>query len=392
MFALKWLKNLLIFLIVAFIANLVLNKARAQTPHEVAQSMSGLSQGALDSITSGDPANAVPQYSTNNASEALYGEGDLVPTGPGSTKISGCQVNPADPNLYSRQDCEGVNFVMKNRSVRPDLTITNKDPLVSGNRKITNDPRDTLEKYKWLVPINADGSFGSAGANACSPTTISTPPQFEEQICTFYRGAENFLCKAPLKVSVVPQFNYQCLNTFGVNQTEKCSKILRMSCYQVCPPITSSVRPSFTSYQQSKGASVSVSGPNNDRISVATFNWGNAPGGGAIFINLIDKNKVEYIKVIGQNANPNCAPSNQRNSTENYVRVGSNRGPCFFNNQDFKHLLANGNNEVYVNTDNQARKPVVVEYREVDDPTRCPAPTCNSYWENQCQGLEERAR
>jgi hypothetical protein len=353
--------------------------------------LGGLSTGVRTNIDT--PEQYVPRYNTDQSGNGeLYGEGELVPIDPGNAKVSGCANDPANPNLYNRQECEGINFVTKNRTIRPKMTVTTKDPIISGNRVITSDPRETLEKYKWLVPVNADGSVGTVPSNACSATSVVTQTVIEERRCTFYKGSENFLCKAPLKVTVVPQFNFQCQDTLGVNQTEKCSKILKVSCYQVCPPITSSVKPYFTSFQQSKGASVSVSGPNNDRISVATYNWGGAPGGGAIFIKLLDRNKLEYIKVIGQNANPNCGPSNQRDSTENYVRTGSSRGPCFFNNQDFKHLLANGNNEVYVNTDNQARKPVVVEYREVDDPTACPPPTCNSYWDNQCQGLEERAR
>lgn len=199
-------------------------------PQKAAGSFNGMAESALSNLNGGDPSKVLPKYSNQNSNEQFFGEGDLIPTDQGNGKITDCKTATGDPNLYTRQECEGVNYVMKNRTVRPNMTISTKDPLISENRTITSDPRDTLEKYKFNLPYNADGSIGNPPPNACASTTVTTPAVFEERVCTFFRGSENFLCKAPLKVEVNPHFNYKCEDTLGVNSNEKCSKTLVVEC------------------------------------------------------------------------------------------------------------------------------------------------------------------
>jgi len=192
-------------------------------------SLGGLSESISNNMQ--HPEEYVPKFNNDQSGNGdLYGEGELVPIDPGKGKISNCSTNPADSNLYNRQECEGINFVARNRTIRPNITVSTNDPVISGNRNITSDPRETLEKYKWNLPINPDGTIGSIPNNACPSTTTIVPPVSEERRCTFYKGSENFLCKAPLKVTVTPEFNYQCLDNLGTNSTQKCSKILNMQC------------------------------------------------------------------------------------------------------------------------------------------------------------------
>ena len=199
-------------------------------PQKAAGSFNGMAESALSNLNGGDPSKVLPKYSNQNSNEQFFGEGDLIPTDQGNGKITDCKTATGDPNLYTRQECEGVNYVMKNRTVRPNMTVSTKDPLISENRTITSDPRDTLEKYKFNLPYNADGSIGNPPPNACASTKVTTPAVFEERVCTFFRGSENFLCKAPLKVEVNPHFNYKCEDTLGVNSNEKCSKVLNVEC------------------------------------------------------------------------------------------------------------------------------------------------------------------
>lgn len=225
----NFISNIKVFAMCMTIATLFAPAFAQTSPEAAAAELGGLSESVSNNIQ--DPTLYVPKYNNEQTGNGdLYGEGELVPIDPGNAKVTGCANNPADPNLYTRQECEGVNFVARNRTIRPNMTVTTRDPIISGNRAITSDPRETLEKFKWIVPTNADGSFGSLPANACPATTVNTPPIYEDRRCTFYKGSENFLCKAPLKVTVDPQFNYQCQDTLGVNSTEKCSKILNVQC------------------------------------------------------------------------------------------------------------------------------------------------------------------
>lgn len=177
------------------------------------------------------PENFVPHYNTSEQQgSGWYGSGELLPTDPGNSKISGCSSNPLDDNLYKRQECEGINLVMKKNSTRPNIEITNKDPIIGENKKITGDPLPIVQKYGINLPFQADGSIGAVPADACSPVSIVTAPEYEERLCTNYKASEQYLCKQNLVVKVNPQFNYRCNDVLGVNSKESCDKTLKVDC------------------------------------------------------------------------------------------------------------------------------------------------------------------
>ncbi|TDR30295.1 hypothetical protein [Hydromonas duriensis] len=390
-----WGQSLRRVAVMLFIAG----QAWAQTSvTDAVNSMSGLSQGALDNIQKGDPAQAVPKYTDQNANESLYGGGDVLPTDPGSNKISGCAVNPAKPNIYDRQDCESVNFVMKNRKVRPNITVTNKDPIIAGNRPITNDPRDTLEKYKWIVPTNSDGSFGNLPSGACSPTTISTPATYEERKCTFYKGSENFLCKAPLVVEVKPHFNYLCQDSSAVNSTGACSKVLHVNCINDCVALSDVSITQFSQFVHPMNITTQQMGGGVTQVTIQ----GSTVGGryAAATITIGNKSNMEYIKVISSNRTLNDTRNN-RDTAAIGVYPGfvnySNWGPAVSIGQNFWGMLNNasqlkpGTNtmQLWSNDSRNYNYIMVIEYKRA-------AATCNQSCseslENNCTSYEQRSR
>lgn len=191
--------------------------------------LGGLGSGA--SATMKQPDKFVPRYNPNPPmAEAYYGGGISLPTQYGEDKIAKCASQKAHTDLYLRQECEGVNLIAGNKTKRPDITLSSNEKLVKGTQKIAGNPADTLDKYKWKYPVNADGSIGSIPDSACPTETVTIPAVTKEKDCRKFSGAELFLCQATLKVKVDPNWNYSCLETKFRNQQHQCAKKLVVVC------------------------------------------------------------------------------------------------------------------------------------------------------------------
>lgn len=188
------------------------------------------------------PAQYTPRYTDNvPMAEQYYGGGVSLPTQFGDAKFNDCKNLPANPDLYLRQECEGVNLISGNRTKRPDVTVSPNEKLVTGTLKVAGDPAETLEKYKWKYPVNADGSIGTVPSTACPTEKITVPAIKSVKHCSEYTGAELFLCEAALKVKVDPNWNYSCLETKYQNNQFECSKKLKVVCEQAPDCTTSGV-------------------------------------------------------------------------------------------------------------------------------------------------------
>lgn len=206
--------------------------AHAEDFGQYASELGGsLGSGTVNNMM--QPAQYTPRYTDNvPMAEQYYGGGVSLPTQFGDAKFNDCKNLPANPDLYLRQECEGVNLIAGNRTKRPDVTVSPNEKLVTGTQKIAGDPAETLEKYKWKYPVNADGSIGTVPSTACPTEKITVPAIKSVKHCSEYTGAELFLCEAALKVKVDPNWNYSCLETKYQNNQYQCSKKLKVVCEQ----------------------------------------------------------------------------------------------------------------------------------------------------------------
>lgn len=196
--------------------------------YDIAKELGGLSKGANKSIEK--PDQYVPRYTDNPPNtDKYYGTGMVLPTDMGKSKINDCRSIPIE-DIYLRQECEGVNLVTQNESVRPEVSIDPKEKLVTGTQQIAGDPAETLEKYKWKIPFNEDGSVGDIPQTACQTETTEMPPVIKDRTCAEYTGADLVLCQAVLNVTVDPNFNYSCVETKYQNTTHTCSNKLTVVC------------------------------------------------------------------------------------------------------------------------------------------------------------------
>lgn len=168
--------------------------AHAETPGEVFSAGRALGAGGAPAlgreIESGASAAGVPQYSAAQPQSNFFagGSGLLVP--PGAAKVSGCQVNPADPDARKQQQCDATNFLAK-KSTAASFTIAPNDPLLAKARPITGDPASILGTM--------NGTY-----SACTPQQVSAPARKQLETCTESRTPAPVTCQKILAVQVTP--------------------------------------------------------------------------------------------------------------------------------------------------------------------------------------------
>ena len=141
-------------------------------------------------IGSGAGATIIPHYSDAQPQSGFFagGAGSLV--APGAAQVSGCQVNPADPDARKQQQCDATNFLAR-RSTAASFTVPPNDPLLVRARPITGDPTSILGTM--------NGTY-----SACTPQQVSAPARKQIEVCAESRAPEERRCSKILNVSVTP--------------------------------------------------------------------------------------------------------------------------------------------------------------------------------------------
>lgn len=194
-----------------------------------AKALSGLGDGTSKAIQ--QPEKFTPRYIEKpEFTERYYGGGVQLPTQLGEDKIRRCKSEEALKDLYLRQECEGINLVVKEQTQRPDVSLSAHEKLVQGMPKIAGNPKETLEQYQWKYPINSDGSIGSIPSTACPTSNTHTTAREREHICSIYENMDGQSCKAKLEVNVDPEFNYACEESQHHIENVRCRKNLIVTC------------------------------------------------------------------------------------------------------------------------------------------------------------------
>ncbi|WP_051940382.1 hypothetical protein [Stenoxybacter acetivorans] len=192
----------------------------------------GLSESTLKNAQK--PEQYLPRYNANpDFAESYYGGGVVIPTEFGKDKQAKCQTEAAKTDLYLRQECESINFIMAQEGKDPTATLSANEKLIENISAIGKQPGAALDKFQWKYPLNADGSVGNMAGTAC-PTTTLTVPQVDKAVsCNQYIGTESFLCRANLAVTVDPEYNYRCTRRQFQSFSYDCPQSLAVSCEPV---------------------------------------------------------------------------------------------------------------------------------------------------------------
>jgi len=162
---------------------------------------SGSINGAFQGIGSGNAASMVPGYGQSATQTQLFQGGQGQLSGPGVTKVTDCASQVPDADTYRRQECDAVNFVARNPSVRPAFSIDRAtDPLISRANSIASNP--TLQ----VTGINIGSS-----TEQCRVVTETMPATFSTEVCTEYRPVTSNFCSTDRQIAVDQHHLYQCV-------------------------------------------------------------------------------------------------------------------------------------------------------------------------------------
>ncbi len=196
-----------------------------------AQALANAAQtGAAATISSGGVATTVNQFnptyynSSGNAPEsALFQGGNGQPAAGGLAKVNNCQTGVPNPDNFLQQNCDAINFMVKNPATRPHISLppslfapskaimTNAPALAAGSLGVTN-------------PSAAGGFTGCTNQTVTPSPTLETCSEFTgtvAQQCTFGR------------VGLADKFTeYQGDKTNDIYLPQSCDKTVNVSVVQ----------------------------------------------------------------------------------------------------------------------------------------------------------------
>jgi hypothetical protein len=129
----------------------------------------------------------VPGYTTNPPQTSYFG-GTGIST-PAAAAANAC-TGPGESGDLAAQACNAVNFSQTNPTHRPNFSITQTDPLLTGAKTITADPQ--------AIAGNIAGTY-----SGCTVQTTTTPDRFETALCHQIRTTETLSCDKVLILTPV---------------------------------------------------------------------------------------------------------------------------------------------------------------------------------------------
>lgn len=129
-----------------------------------------------------DKAQQVPNYTTNSKESSLYQDGQGAISPSASAKVVDCKTSKASSD-YNQQECDAVNFLSKNPSVRPQYSITSSDSLITSSKQIISNATTT------------------ASYSGCTTSTVAGTTTYESVMCNIGKSVEQATCKKNLSVT-----------------------------------------------------------------------------------------------------------------------------------------------------------------------------------------------
>lgn len=168
------------------------NAQSIQTPADAFQAGKTFGQSgkntAAGQVNSTTGSQQLPNYTTTAPQSANFGNGMGNVGAAGNAKLAECQNNVAG-SAFAQQECDAVNFLSKNPSIRPKFIIDkNHDPLLTGSRDTIKNP----------------GTIPAASNQQCHVVTTTNPATYTTESCEQSVMTQSFTCKKTL----IPQCAY----------------------------------------------------------------------------------------------------------------------------------------------------------------------------------------
>lgn len=133
----------------------------------------------------------VPGYNTAPAQASYFGSpGISTPAAAAATACTGTGADAGAAGDLAAQTCNAIDFTQTNANVRPNFSITQSDPLLTGAKAIAADPQ--------AIAGNIAGTYSS-----CTVQSTTTPDRFETALCHQVRTTETRSCDKVLIVTPI---------------------------------------------------------------------------------------------------------------------------------------------------------------------------------------------
>lgn len=177
---------------------------------------------AFSGIKDGSAADKIPAYGTNPPETQFFqgGRGNL--SGPGVAKIQNCATAAPDSDPIKRQECEAVNFMVRNPQIRPQFNITKNDPMILAVKHA----RDNAEEFFKSLGING----GTGSGSQCTTRVETTPAQYSTETCSSFKEVNEQQCTMGRLVNIDTDSNFQCDQTINAYETLKCRRGTNVTC------------------------------------------------------------------------------------------------------------------------------------------------------------------
>ena len=155
----------------------------------------------------------LPAFGTLAPESGYFQGGQGETYGPGNAKVWDCanQAPVGDP--VQRQECEAVNFLAKNPELRPQFSITGKDPMILGARAARNAGDSVLKTL----------GMAESGTQCVARTEI-VPGQTTTESCSAIREVTTAQCTMGRLIDIDADARFECEQTINSYENLKCRR------------------------------------------------------------------------------------------------------------------------------------------------------------------------
>ncbi|WP_336696214.1 hypothetical protein [Delftia acidovorans] len=255
----------------AAMSTLVFADPPIQTPADAFQAGKTFGQSGKNSaagkVNSSTGSQNLPNFTTNAPQSANFANGHGNLGAAGNSKLAACQ-NSVSADPMAQQECDAVNFLAKNPSIRPKFIIDKKnDPLLTGSANTIKNP----------------GTTPGSTNQQCHVETVTTPATYKTESCEQSVVTQSFTCQKTL----IPQCAYTG------------SPISSSNTSQGGAFVTTQITPTGTAGLYNYKAEVPYRNCGGDGSSQISFNLDTVGQGGYITINMSNLDDAAAVGVNG---------------------------------------------------------------------------------------------
>ena len=184
----------------------------------VAGAANGVVNGTIQSTVNSFNPNYY-SYANTAPESALFGGGNGDTFTAGAGKITACQTGAANPDAFKQQNCDAINYMANQPTIRPQFAISSSNPMMVTSRAIQNNASTLAAASLGFVDPGAVGSF-----TGCTTKATTTPPTFGIEVCNDVSTASSSTCSIGRTIAVNAHTDYQCNKTINAYQTQNCNK------------------------------------------------------------------------------------------------------------------------------------------------------------------------